>query len=158
MERNNLNPVEEGASRVRITRRVRMGFWKGCGVIAIALIAAKLFAPSLQYGDLNTVGGWFAFAGLVFVIWLLNTFLKPLLIVFTLPFILLTLGAGVILMDALVIWMASGIVPGIRINSFWNALLAGFLVELFSWIVTIVEANKVFKKKSGGGGGDYIDV
>jgi Membrane protein of unknown function. len=72
---------------------------------------------------------------------------------------LLTLGAGVILMDALVIWMASGIVPGIHIKSFWNALIAAFFVELFSWLVTIFEANKIFKKKHNGGDGDnYIDV
>ena len=82
-----------------------------------------------------------------FMIWFLNLLLRPLLIVCTLPFILLTLGAGVILVNALVIW-ASTFVPGIALKSFWIALWAGFLIEAISWIFALFESEKFFKKNS----------
>ena len=136
-------------SRVKITRRINLGFWKGCGIIALSLLAAKLTVPSIVYSNP------FSFVGLVFVIWLLNLLLKPLLIVFTLPFILFTLGAGVVLLNALVIWASTFFVPGIELKSFWTALWSGFLIEVLSWIVAIVESRKVFKTKRGD---DVIDV
>lgn len=152
------NPGNYGRDRrrIRITRRVNLGFWKGCGIIAVALIIAKLTVGSIEYTNV------FSFLLLVLAIWCLNLFLRPLLVVFTLPFILLTLGAGMIVLDAMVIWLASGMVPGITIGSFWHALWCGFLVELITWVFRIVEANRSYKKPDNGPGngpgGDYIDV
>lgn len=134
--------MKEEIYKVKITNRVNFGFWKGCGIIAIALLMAE-FTMGNSIGFDNP----FAFFGLVLVIWFLNLLLKPLLIVFTLPFVLFTLGAGIILLNAIIIWLAEKCVPGICINSFWTALWAGFLIEVISWIFAIVEADKVFKRK-----------
>ena len=131
-----------GIYRVKITRRVNLGFWKGCGIIAMALLIAKLLVPSIEFNNP------FSFVGLVLVIWVLNLMLKPLLIIFTLPFILFTLGAGVVLVNALVIWASTFFVPGIRLNSFWMALLSGFLIETISWIFAFAESDRFFRKVS----------
>lgn len=134
--------MKEEIYKVKITNRVNFGFWKGCGIIAIALLMAEF-----TMGNSIDFDNPFAFFGLVLVIWFLNLLLKPLLIVFTLPFVLFTLGAGIILLNAIIIWLAEKCVPGICINSFWTALWAGFLIEVISWIFAIVEADKVFKRK-----------
>ena len=141
MENNNPHLDDVPAHRVQISKRVNLGFWKGCGIIAMALLIAKLTVPSIVFTNP------FSFVGLVLVIWFLNLLLRPLLIVCTLPFILLTLGAGVILVNALVIW-ASTFVPGIELKSLWIALWAGFLIEAISWIFALFESEKFFKKNS----------
>lgn len=151
MENNNPHFDETPTYRVQISRRINLGFWKGCGIIAIALLIAKLTVPSIVFNNP------FSFVGLVLVIWFLNLLLRPLLIVFTLPFILLTLGAGVILVNALVIW-ASTLVPGIYLKSFWIALWAGFLIEAISWIFALFESEKFFKRNSSRRDDDTIDI
>lgn len=150
MENNNPNLEESPAYRVQISKRINLGFWKGCGIIALALLIAKLTVPSIVFTNP------FSFVGLVLVIWFLNLCLRPLLIVFTLPFILFTLGAGVILVNALVIW-ASTLVPGIALKSFWTALWAGFLVEAISWVFALFESKKFFKRNKNGRD-DTIDI
>ena len=135
--------MKEEVYKVKITKRVNFGFWKGCGIIAIALLIAEFtMGNSIEFNNP------FAFFGLVLLIWFLNLLLKPLLIVFTLPFVLFTLGTGIIFLNAIIIWLAEKCVPGIGINSFWTALWAGFLIEAISWIFAVVEADKVFKKKT----------
>lgn len=141
MENNNPNLEESSTYRVQISKRINLGFWKGCGIITVALLIAKLTVPSIVFTNP------FSFVGLVLAIWFLNLLLRPLLIVFTLPFILLTLGAGVILVNALVIW-ASTLVPGIALKSFWTALWAGFLIEAISWIFAFFESERFFKRIS----------
>ena len=132
--------TEENGYKVKITRRVNLGFWKGCGIIAIALLISKLTT-----GNLIDFQNAFSFFGLVLLIWILNLMLKPILIVFTLPFVLFTLGAGIILLEAFIIWLAAEFVPGIALSSFWIALWAGFLIEAISGVFAIVESPRVEK-------------
>lgn len=151
MENEEFNSPEENISRVRITRRVNMGFRKGFATIFIALVLAKLILPEsyLSFPDIFTLGGCLSLFCMIMLIWGLNLFLRPLMILFTLPFVLLTLGAGVIFLEALIIWLASVMVPGsgIVIKSFWTALLLAFFIEFITWIFTVFEARKVFKEK-----------
>lgn len=145
---------DENLYRVKITNRINFGFWKGCGIIMIALLLAQLSLPPSMIDYANP----YSFVALVIIIWLLNLLLKPLLIIVTLPFILFTLGIGVVFVDSLVIWVA-GAIPGIEFRSYWAALWAGCLVEALSWIFAIAEAKKVFKsKKLSENKDDSIDV
>ena len=131
---------EETDYKVKITRRVNLGFWKGCGIISIALLIAKLTT-----GNAVDFANPFSFFALVLLIWVLNLMLKPILIVFTLPFVLFTLGAGIILLEAFIIWLAEKFVPGIGLSSFWAALWTGFLIEAISWVFAIVESPRLEK-------------
>src|SRR6185369_17132313 len=59
----------------------------------------------------------------VLLLSLFNAVLKPLLLLFTLPFILLTLGLGVLVINALLfLWVGSGMVKGFHVAGFWPAL------------------------------------
>ena len=62
--------MKEEIYKVKITNRVNFGFWKGCGIIAIALLMAE-FTMGNSIGFDNP----FAFFGLVLVIWFLNLLL-----------------------------------------------------------------------------------
>lgn len=75
------------------------------------------------------------------VLTLLNVFLKPLLILFTLPATLFTFGLFLFVINALIILIASNLVEGFAVRSFWWALL-------FSLILTFV--NSLLYRLGGG--------
>ena len=69
------------------------------------------------------------------VIGLLNAFVRPLLILLTLPVTLLTLGLFLFVINALTFQMASGLLDGFHVTGFWQALLGSILYSLFGLVI-----------------------
>lgn len=65
------------------------------------------------------------------VLGLLNTFIKPILIILTLPVTIITLGFFTLIINTFLIILTSSLVPGFYLNSFWSA----FIFSLLLWIV-----------------------
>ncbi len=65
------------------------------------------------------------------VLALLNTFIKPLLIFFTLPATIVTLGLFLFVINAIIVLMAGSLVSGFYVSGFWAALLFSLLFSLF---------------------------
>lgn len=61
------------------------------------------------------------------VLGLLNTVLRPVLVVLTLPVTLLTLGLFLLVVNGLVFWMASGLLSGLHVRGFWAAVWGALL-------------------------------
>jgi putative membrane protein len=101
-------------------------------VDAIALGAAVWLVGGVRSSSYPAI----AAAGLVFG--LASTYLKPVLVVLGIPFIIVTLGIGLFLINMLIVWLTAVIVPGFDAVGFWpiakaavviwlvNALLGGF--------------------------------
>lgn len=70
-----------------------------------------------------------------FVMALLNTFVKPLLIFFTLPATIFTLGLFLFVINAVIVLMAGNLISGFYVSGFWSALLFSLLFSLFQSIV-----------------------
>jgi putative membrane protein len=68
----------------------------------------------------------------------LNVFVKPLLILLTLPLTFLTLGLFLLVINALLFEFAGSLVSGITISSFWSALGASLFVSTVSWLANSV--------------------
>jgi putative membrane protein len=66
------------------------------------------------------------------ILGLINVFLKPLLILLTLPVTILTLGLFLLVINALIILLISAIVPGFKVNGFWWALIYSIVLSLVS--------------------------
>ncbi len=64
----------------------------------------------------------------------LNVFVKPLLVLLTLPLTFLTLGLFLLVINALLFEFAGSLVTGITISSFWSALGASLFVSTVSWL------------------------
>jgi putative membrane protein len=69
------------------------------------------------------------------VLGLLNTFLKPVLVLFTLPVTLLTLGLFLLVINAGLVLLAARIVPGFVVESFWWALGFSILLSIVQSIL-----------------------
>ncbi len=64
------------------------------------------------------------------VLGIINTIIRPILIFFTLPVTLLTLGLFVFVINAILIMIVANIVPGFRVESFWWALAFSLVLSI----------------------------
>ena len=94
-------------------------------ITALAVVIASYILPGV-----NVDGGLTAVL-VATVLSLLNAFVKPLLIILTIPITVLTLGLFLLVINAMMILLVSNIVTGFHVDGFWYALL-------FSIVLTIV--------------------
>ena len=75
---------------------------------------------------------------------IVNTFLKPVLVILTLPLSILTLGLFVLVINALMLMFVAWLVPGFNVAGFWPGCLAAVFVSVFSFMVnTLIGFNRV---------------
>jgi len=86
----------------------------------IVLTAAILFAAYVVTGI--EVGGFFSAFFAAAMLGILNAFFRPILIVLTLPINILTFGLFTFVINALMLKMASGVIPGFYVHGFWSAV------------------------------------
>ncbi len=79
-----------------------------------------------------TVSGMLGAVIVAAVLALLDAILKPIMIVLTLPVTVLSLGLFLLVINALVILLASRLVPGFRVDGFWWALLFSIILAIVS--------------------------
>jgi len=99
-------------------------------IIALGVAIATRIVPGIQCSDA---------LALVLVALLLsffNVILKPLLVIFTLPFILVTMGFGLIVINALLFLCAGRLVQGFHVAGFWPAVGGAIVVSLTNMVVT----------------------
>jgi putative membrane protein len=83
--------------------------------------------------DFNTTGTLIAAALLLGVV---NAFVRPIIIILTLPITLLTLGLFLLVINALMIMLVAWFLPGFLVAGFWSAVFAAIVVSLTSWIMS----------------------
>jgi putative membrane protein len=69
------------------------------------------------------------------VIGLLNMVVRPVLVVLTLPVTIVTLGLFLFVINALLFWAASGLLPGFHVNGFVAALIGSLIYSLLGLII-----------------------
>ncbi len=81
------------------------------------------------------VGGWGpAFLGAI-VLGLVNAFVRPLMVLLTLPLTLLTFGLFLLVVNAFVLWLVAALVPGIQVRGFGPAFFGSLLLTLLNLAV-----------------------
>lgn len=69
------------------------------------------------------------------VLGILNALFRPLLIIITLPINILTLGLFTFVINALLLKMVSGVVPGFYVHGFLSAVFGSLIISLISWLL-----------------------
>ena len=67
---------------------------------------------------------------------MLNAFFRPILLILTLPINVLSLGFFTFVINALMLLMVSGVIPGFNVSGFWSAVFGSLLISLVSWGLT----------------------
>ncbi len=117
------------------------------GLLRLLITTATLLVADRLMESVHFDQPWIAFLT-AFVLALLNTFLKPLLIILTIPATLLTLGLFLLVINAGILMIADELVNGFKIDSFWNALLLAIIISIANAIAggnVKVETNRLDK-------------
>lgn len=72
------------------------------------------------------------------VLGVINTFIKPVLVLLTIPLTIVTLGLFIFVINAVILWIAAGIVPGMHIAGFWTAIIAALVLSVVSTILSLL--------------------
>jgi len=79
---------------------------------------------------------------LAIVLALLNTFIKPLLVILTFPITIITLGLFLFVINALIILLADKLMDGVKIDGFWWALIFSLILSVVSSIAQSLLSKK----------------
>jgi putative membrane protein len=96
-------------------------------------IAAGLLSNSISYGDSITA---VIIAGLILAV--INVFIKPVVVVLSLPAILFSLGLFMVIVNGLMVFIASKLYGPLEVTNFWAAILAGMVIGLVNYLVTAI--------------------
>ena len=80
------------------------------------------------------------------VLGLLNTLVRPILILLTLPVTLLTLGLFLFVINALMFWAAASVLEGLHVTGFWAALVGSLLYSLCALVIDMA-MEALFNRK-----------
>lgn len=104
-------------------------------IIVNLLVTALLVFLLANFLPGVSVDGYGSSIIVVIVLTLLNIFIKPILQIISIPVTILTLGLFLFVINALIIWMCSGLVSGFHIDGFWYALLFSLVLSIVQSIV-----------------------
>lgn len=107
------------------------GFIAQVVVMALATVLAAYLLPGVRVDSIGTAILTAA------VIALLNSFIRPILIVLTLPFTILTMGLFLLIINAFIIILTAGMVPSFHVNGFWDAFLFSLLLTALNYLLEI---------------------
>lgn len=98
-------------------------------VSTLAVVATAYLLPGVH------VSGFMAAFVTALVLGIINTVIKPILLLLALPITILTLGLFTLVINALLIMLTTYIVPGFAVDSFWWALLFGLVLSIINFFL-----------------------
>ncbi len=118
-------------------------------VITAAILLSSSLLPGIHVASVPT-----AFLAAA-ILGILNTFLRPVLLLLTLPLTILTLGIFAFVLNALMLLLVAYFVPGLEIDGFFWAFLGALVISIASWL-----ANRFIYQPKGmhRGKPDVIDL
>jgi putative membrane protein len=105
-------------------------------VTTLAILAVPHLISGVRVEDFGTALAAAAVLGV------LNTLVRPILIILTLPLTFVTLGFFLLIINAGLFELAGALVTGMKVESFWAAFLAAIVVTIVSWVMDFVTGDK----------------
>jgi putative membrane protein len=106
------------------------GFLIRAVVVGIGLWLASKIVSGIAFSSTETLIAAALLLGIV------NAFVRPVIVILTLPITLLTLGLFLLVINALMIMLVAWFLPGFLVAGFWSAVFAAIVVSLTSWVMS----------------------
>ncbi len=103
---------------------------------ALALLAVTYLMPTIQ------VTGFGAALIAALGLGLLNTLVRPILAILTLPITVLTLGLFYLVLNGFLFWLASVFLPGFHVQGAFSAILGALLYGVIAWVLSALVPGK----------------
>lgn len=94
-----------------------------------ALMLVAFYIPGIS------ITNFYAAIVAALVLGLINALIKPVIIILTLPFNILTLGLFTLLINTACFWLASTVVKGFGVAGFWPAFWGAFAMWIINWFI-----------------------
>lgn len=114
-------------------------------ILALGVVLATKLVPGIRCDDGRSL------VAVVVLLSFFNAILKPLLVLFTLPFIVLTMGLGVIVINALLFLFVGRLVDGFYVASFWSAVGGALIVSVTNVLLSGVLRSQQKPPRDGSG-------
>lgn len=98
-------------------------------ISSLAIFVTAYLLPGVRLKD------FFTAVVVAIVLGIVNTIIKPIIIILTLPFNILTLGLFTFIINGLMILLTSAGVPGFSIKNIWWAILFSIILSLVNWLL-----------------------
>jgi putative membrane protein len=103
---------------------------------ALALLALKYIMPSI------TVDTFMTALIVAVVLGLINTIIRPIFVILTLPVTILTLGLFIFVINGLLFWAVGSFVPGFHVDGFWSGVFGAIIYSIISWALSALLLSK----------------
>ena len=97
--------------------------------LTVAIIVASYMIDGIR------VTGVFSAVFAAAALGIFNAFLRPIALILTLPVNILSLGLFTFIINAVMLKLASGIIPGFDVHGFWASVWGAFLISIISWLL-----------------------
>jgi putative membrane protein len=111
-------------------------FFRNAAILFLGVLAATYILDGIQVESTTTL------VLVAVVLALLNMVVKPLLVLFALPFVIFTMGLGILLINAVLLTLAGALIPGFYVATFGTAFLGSLIISVISLGVNILLAPK----------------
>jgi putative membrane protein len=98
-------------------------------VLALAIFATAHLLDGIR------VSGFLSAVAAAAILGILNALFRPILLILTLPINILTFGLFTFVINALLLLLASGVIPGFEVRGFWAAVGGSIVISLVSWLL-----------------------
>jgi putative membrane protein len=113
-------------------------------ILTAAILAAAYLINGIEVRDF--LSAFLAAA----VLGILNAIFRPLLILLTLPLNILSLGLFTFVINAFLLKLASGVIPGFEVHGFWTALFGALIITLVSSLLSALTRKEQGRRESVG--------
>ncbi len=104
---------------------------------AVALWAAAEIIPGI-----DLTGGWVSILLVAAVFGIINAILKPIVKLFSLPFIILSLGLFTLIINAAMLGLTAALTDALEVSGFWTAVIGSVVISIISTILSVVIEDK----------------
>ncbi len=110
-------------------------------ILKVAVIAAALWATIWLIDGLTFDGSWVQFVLIALIFGVVNSFIRPVAKIISLPFIILTLGLGALVINALTFWLVAWLSGpdvfdlGFASTGFWASFFGAIVMALVSFVL-----------------------
>ena len=98
-------------------------------ILTAAIVVASYLINGIE------VNGFFSAFFAAAILGVLNVFLRPILLILTLPINILMLGFFTFIINAVLLKMASGVISGFVVHGFWAAVFGGLIISVVTWLL-----------------------
>lgn len=132
-----------GQERLELTAVIRRKTFAGRFIFRWIVSSLGLFIAAIILGDnLEVQRSFFVLLVAGLVLAGINTLVKPIVVFLSLPALLITLGLFMIVINGLMVLLASKIYDSLHVTNFWAAMLAGMVIGLVNYVVvTLTEKS-----------------